>query len=132
MDVPYLYRRGIKIMCNCNGGSTPPPAQLNYEGYVAPMEQVFEEQILLDQSSYIVNTSDLPDENGFHYRYSIAYKRNNAPGVILHAINFQRGAIEEVGANGLTDKILLQVVQDRLKNSGLEHMSLQGLIDILP
>jgi len=57
---------------------------------------------------------DDPGAGGAHHHYSVEVKNPNAPEPTTH-IHFQNGPIAEVGVNGLTQEVLLEIVADRLR-----------------
>lgn len=51
------------------------------------------------------------------HEYRVSYDPDNNGYVRTHAIDFQRGPINEVGVNGLTNEALLAIVRDRLEGA---------------
>lgn len=65
-----------------------------------------------------VTVDDEPSACGAHHIYSIHQWEDaeaKYPGIYVTTIRFQKGNVQEVGVNGVSDTILLQIILDRLK-----------------
>lgn len=72
-----------------------------------------------DRPEFTVQALGNPAEDGLHSTYQIIHKNNNAPGVSIHAFKFQVGDPKDVGVNGVTEELVIKLLQYRFKNTDL-------------
>jgi len=53
---------------------------------------------------------------GAHHEYELRYRINANSEEVAHCISFQNGPVREEGINGVTNEVLLAIVEDRLKS----------------
>lgn len=75
------------------------------------MTRILTDHILNEAQDLIVEVADEPGPGGANHVYVIKCP----DGRVMSTINFQEGAIQEVGVNGLTNEVLLAIVIDRLR-----------------
>lgn len=123
------------MACCGRGSRLKPKSNVNPNKFVEPKVAIIPKVITSDKSdalndNLLVQVMDLQDEvTKTHYKYTILYKNTNAPGVKLHAINFQKGDVEN-GVNGISVESLLLVVKHHLAHTqpsktnslALEHL----------
>lgn len=65
----------------------------------------------------IVRSTDNPGPGGAHHSYVITIPHDTERdfGPVRYSLDFQNGAIEEVGVNGVTHEALLSILIDRLE-----------------
>lgn len=62
-----------------------------------------------------IEVIDQPGAGGAHHEYLISWPIHQVPGQTVQTIKFQNGPIAENGVNGLTQEVLLAIVQHRLE-----------------
>lgn len=71
-----------------------------------------------------VEALDGPGAGGANHRYRITLALTEAKGFLAPVeINFQNGAIQDVGVNGISNEALLAIVRDRLQGFQLGEFS---------
>lgn len=96
---PYLHDHRL------NPKATPPPLLVTkLEGHkVNPTNDLVD-----------IIVTDPPGAGGAHHRYMV-YWPDAAGYIQAQAIHFQNGPIKESGVNGMTQEVLLTIVQHRLQ-----------------
>ncbi len=89
-------------------------------------------------NSLILRVLDEPGRGNACRKYQVELDLDNGTSVIIGNIDFQDGLIAEAGINGLTNEILLAIVQDRLEGfqSGdyaceANNQALEGIISAM-
>lgn len=62
-----------------------------------------------------VVADDRSEETGGSYQYDVFVKIGDGPLLALETFMFQKGPVQQVGINGITNEVLLAIVIDRLR-----------------
>ena len=62
-----------------------------------------------------ITVTDDPGAGGANHRYDVSIRDGNTKTGLV-CLNFQNGPINEVGVNGVTHEVLLEIVADRLRS----------------
>ena len=62
-----------------------------------------------------ITITDDPGAGGANHRYDVSIRDGNTKTGLV-CLNFQNGPINEVGVNGVTHEVLLEIVADRLRS----------------